>query len=259
MRFRFFTVIFVCLSTTLQAQTRPAPPPIPRFTLRACALGFTNLPELYWLDLQVDAYGTETREYQPLQIEEGLRGAAAEIPLRPPLNLYRKVVSQEGEIRMEPAVKIPPPRQDGQLLFLMYITPEKERAMLFINESAEDHPPRNVRVINLSNQHMAVSIGGKPVAISAGQNRNLGVPHFSSPGKFTFTYGIPKENGAWTSPQKNLRFRNERDRLLVLYTLLPKYEDPTGEGKRSRLILAPTAYRLYDRVPETRTAKPDAE
>lgn len=220
---RFLPLLLVPLlfGSPLRAQsTGSEPPSIPRFTLTACAVGFDQTPELFWLDLEIDPYGEERREYRPLDIGDDLRGTPARIPVRPPLHLYRRQTDAEGRPRWVPALDIPEAEEGDRLLYLLYRSSEGNPAMRFLDESPEAHPAKTVRVANLSDQPMAVTIGGPPVPVPGQTVKLAGTPAFKPGGRFQFTYGITLRNSSFTSPTKNLRFRTERDRLLILYTLI---------------------------------------
>ncbi len=238
---------------TLQAQTPPLPE-IPRFRLSATAVGLDNTPELYWLDLKIDAYGVETRDPKRLSISEGSRGSTVEIPIRKPIQLFRKVQTPEGGTSYAPVIDVPEQEEGEQLLLLMYRKADGSGTMQFINDSAEVHPAGTVRFINLSSGKAVAAIGGQAQIIEAGNSKLLGAPQLDQKNRFPFDVAakIPGTSN-YRDPTKLLRFRSPDHRLLVLFTFLPKYVVPESSNPEVTLApvltgYSPIAYRLYDRI-----------
>ncbi|MDF3128024.1 hypothetical protein P0Y35_02325 [Kiritimatiellaeota bacterium B1221] len=241
----------------------PAAPEIPRFRLSATAVGLETTPELYWVDLKVDAYGTETRIPKRFNISEGSRGSSVEIPIKQPIQLFRRVQTPEGGTSYSPVIDIPNQEEGDQLLLLMYRKPDGSGTMQFLDDSPAVHPAGTVRFINLSEGKAVAAIGGQAQVIEPGSAKLLGAPQLNEKNRFPFDVAanVPGKTN-YRDPTKLLRFRSPEHRLLVLFTFLPKYvvpESPNPEIKSAPVLTgySPIAYRLYDRI-ETKDPEEDS-
>lgn len=243
---------FFLLAPLLLPAQRPqvTPPEIPRFALSITAIGFETVPELYWLDLEYDMYGKEIRQYKPISIGLGSRGETVDIPVQPPLHLYKLQNGETGPTYV-PIINLTKREKDDRILVVFFRKESGEQGIHYIDDSAAAHPAQTVRVLNLSNTNMAVTVGAAPVLVRPDTLESLGKPLFTEGTRFHFTFGVNlPDQGTWQSPMRNLRFRNPEQRLLIIYTMLPSFEEITSpDGRtRSQRVLRPEAYRMYDRV-----------
>jgi hypothetical protein len=246
------SLLLSCLllcSHPLPAQN-PTIPEIPRFTLAAVSVGVNPVPVLYWMDIEFDVLGNPVPQYRILPLGEGSRGSSVAIPIprTQPVQLFGQKNSEMGTPVWEPRITLPERKEGDQLLMVFYQTEEGRKRIYYMEESPESHPAQTVRVVNLSEQNLVVSIG-KPELIPPGKETLLGKPDMDANNRFLFSYGATFPTGPWQSPRKALRFRHPHHRLLILYTLMPFYKD-TGDGKTSVLTYQPTAYRMFDLAPQ---------
>lgn len=245
-------LLLLLLTPLLLPAQRPQAqlPEIPRFSLSITAIGFDTAPELYWLDLEYDMYGQEIREFKPVSVGLGARGETVEIPIKPPLHLYRQ---QPGEPAPQytPVLTLSTREKDDKILAVFHRKPDGASGIHYVDDSAAAHPAQTVRVLNLSDINMAATIGGDTILVRPNALQSLGKPVFTEGTRFHFTFGVTlPDQGAWQAPTRNLRFRREDQRLLIIYTLLPAFEEVTtpNGAVRSQRVLRPEAFRMYDRV-----------
>jgi hypothetical protein len=239
-----FSLISASPAAFLQAQI----PEIPRFTLSATAVGLDKVPELYWLDLKIDFYEKETREPQLLDISMGSRGSSVAVPIRSPIQLFRKVTLAEGGITYEPVMEIPRQEGNDRLLLLFYRKADGSGSVQFFDDSTDAHPAGAVRFINMSSGKAVAAIGNAPQVIDPGTSVLLGSPKIDATGRFPLDVAakVPGKPN-YRDPTKLLSLRSPAHRLLVLFTFLPVTQNDTN-GTPLLVGYTPIAYRLYDRI-----------
>lgn len=242
---RYFLLFLALLPMGLNAQPRSAsnyPPGIPTFQLSATAIDLENIPELFWQDYQLDARGEPIREFQPLPIALNRRSRKVELPLVPPVRIFRQLPDES----MQPLFEVPAKAGDD-ILVLFHRNEDGRPKRTFINDAPEAHPPQTVRIMNLSPNSVAASIGGSPTVIQPGEAPNLGMPNYYSGRRFEFQFASQEPDGTLKKePAKRFVFRQANSRMLVIYTtfavLRGSPEDPDGQ----ELVYEPVAYYLFD-------------
>lgn len=220
-----------------------------RFTLSAATVGLEKIPDIYWMDIEFDSMGNPKVHYRLLDVGRGNRGSEVEIPI--PQNnivhLFSRAKTETESPQWEPLLTIPIDEGREKLLIILYQTQEGKRGVYYLNDSLNAHPPRTLRVLNLSQANLVVSAGGEPSMIPPRTLESLGRPPMDSQNRFLFSYGVVTPKGPWQSPRKAIRFRRDNQRLLVVYTLMPTFVD-AGGGEKSIRTLRPTDYMMFDLV-----------
>jgi len=247
-RFLFVLLPAFAAAGLLPAQM-PEPPEVPRFHLSLCAVGAEQVPQWFWRDLVPDAEGVLRPEYRAVTFGQGTRGPSIEVPVRPPIQLYRRT-EQEGQPVMSPVMTLPDQEEGDHKLVLFYRDRQGDMQVHHLEDGEEAHPGGEVRVLNLGPDNLVASIGNAQGAVPPGEAHLLGAPQVDNRRVMTFEFAVSRPGQTpFRSPATRLRLRSDRHRLLVVYTYMPTYSRGAEQG-RNRVSYTPIAYNLFDRLPE---------
>ncbi|MGJ3242752.1 MAG: hypothetical protein ACFE0O_07355 [Opitutales bacterium] len=229
---------------------------LPSFTLAAVQLGDFELPTFYVRDTAATGRPGLEPTYTELRIAVNTRGRPTAIPLAGRAALYREQTDNDGESVMAPAIEIPVNRPGDTLLLVFHRDLNGKTRHAFLDDSADAHPPKTVRLANFSDHRVAFRVGGEPVLVQPGE-AEVAEPEMNGNVRFSFKHYAPRTSGrVYESPGKLLRFRQETSRLLVLYTAMPfgltARESGGGPAGSGESHFRPVAYRLYDTVDSRR-------
>jgi len=193
--------------------------------------------------------------FLPLSVGNFSRGASIEVPKGESLRVYTGSFDEEGEPSMKPLFEARVGTEQEKALVLLYHNPDGSIGHAIIDDSEAAHPRQSVRVLNVSPYPMTVVLGNERMEVPPEQQA-LAQPEADERGRFPFVYRSALAPGdVYTAPVKQLRFRNNNARLLILYTALKQAvevdpEDPDREqyevNEEPRYV--PTAFRLYDQI-----------
>lgn len=213
--------------------------------------GVPDLPSLYYAE-----WDAATEKFRPRPLLPGHYKRAPQIEIAPqaPRKLFVEAgTTTTGEPNLEEFLDLQV-EDGGSYLVLLDQSPTQGVRSRFLDDSAAAHPPGSVRLVNLTNQQMAVAAGGKAVRLAPGREGML-VPEVGADGRFSLQYSyVNREGETIDTPRKNLTIYNPRTRVLVVFAEVPREIEtgqllPDGEPA-TRTVYDIEDYRLYDAAPE---------
>ena len=254
------------LAAPVQAQPTQVPPPgakkVAVRNLAVCFLYAPTVPELYYLDAK--------NQYTRLQIDTVRFSASNIIPDTASLDLYRrKETSPAKPVAGAPGGNPPAvsqPVATYELVQTWTLTPGKESIQRLYyynadgqiqhidwNVSPESHGPLQARVMNLLNKPLAIRFDSQKSIIEAGQQSILTAASASKV-SFGFQYGLERPDAPpFISPLKILSFRRPQQRLTIIVSYVPSFDNSGGSGTGKILGFTPQDLRFYedtDRIPQ---------
>lgn len=233
------------------AQAQPAarpPKEPPKFELSAGSLAVGELPPLFWLEESPGGAGEKQKRWVRLEVPEGSRGSPVAVPVAS-ARLFTGDPEAPGGAKMTPYLEIPA-KAGGRLFLLFHLDEKGAPKHTFLEDADGTHAAGSVRVVNLTGRRVAVSLGGQPSAVGAGERLTL-KPVLDGNGRFEFRHFEEVAGGRpYESPMKRLRFPREGMRLLVVFVPMPLPPELDADGRPlGPVVYATEAIRLYDRQP----------
>jgi len=242
----FLTLLL--LGTNLLAQTRTAEQEIPTVHVSVVQISDQVLPPMYVLDPE----SPDEPRFLQLPVSKFARGEGLKIPIGEDARIYTGKFNNEGKPEMKPLFTFKPKPNQERALLLVYLNLDGTPGHLIVDDSAEVHPAGTLRVLNVSPETITFVAGDQRYEVPSGAARTV-EPKLDDQRRFPFVYrGLNAKGEVFTSPIKELAFRKEDARILILYTALPQ-EIPTGardaDGEEiTETIYAPIDFRLYDKI-----------
>lgn len=247
-------VWLVFLPSSSSGQSAPAP--VPGFEFAATIIGDMELPPLFYQVETEGAQGRKQAEFRELILGRETMGQVVRLPSQPAPKLWIRTSPEDAEKpTYERYMDIPPlpPGPKSRLLLVFYHDNRGRSLHQFLDVSAEKHPAGTVRMFNLTDRRIAFSAGGNPVPVPPGKDARTS-PVVGDRGRFPFYYLEERQGTApYESPNTPMRFRQPGQRVLVVFTYVPRQEDPGVMGPDGNPLLKkvfqPFAMQLYDTAP----------
>jgi len=247
---RSLPIFFGFLWALAVAGSLPAQSPeeeIPMIEVSVCKITEDEMPDMFLLN--------EEKKFVPLPVGSFSRGTGLEVPRGESLVIYTGTFNDAEEPDMKPLFSVKTGQNQEQALVLLYHNFDGSIGHTIIDDSAEAHPARSVRVINVSPYPMTFIVGDERKNVPPNEQA-VASPRLDENGRFPFVYRSVIENDqVYTAPVKNLTFRRDNSRLLILYTALKEVNqtDPDDPDKDQfqnvdRIEYVPTAFRIYDQI-----------
>ena len=251
----FGLVGIISFTSGAHAQSEKPKEP-PTFELSAGAIGVSDLPPLFRLEEEQQESGKRAQKWVPFEVPNGSRGAAVKIPLKSPVILYTGSPELPEGPQMKPFLQVPVKKAGERLFLLFHLDDKGQPKHIFLEDSGSSHAAGTVRVVNLTGQRMAFSVGGKPVPVLTG-GQQIAQPVMRPDGRFEFKHFEERPGGAaYESPLLYLRFPREDMRLTVVFAPMPMEPDTDENGRpRGPVQYVAKAIQLYDRQPGFVAAK----
>ena len=244
----FLLLLSLCSSAFAQTNTKE----IPKFTLSATQVGDFKLPQLYYLMTSIDSHAKLQQDYLPLGVTCGTRGSTSAISLVSPVKIYTGTFSAAGVPQMQPYLDVPVKTAKDRLLLVFHLDRDGRVLTTFLDDSETAHPAGSIRLVNFGTEQVAFSAGAAVTSIAPG-GEGKAAPVVNADKIYPFVLYVG-QSGQNPKPQPTalMRVSNPRDRVLILYTMIPA-DIPTGQvdatGKAiTKKGYTPIAYRIYDRI-----------
>lgn len=195
------------------------------------SLSFLNCVEeggtqLYYNKIIVAEDGKEEKSWESLPPSSLERTETLKVSLTPPVQLA--IAKTKGDkVEMVPFLDIPAKTPKDQFLVIRYLDEQGKEAFLVLDDSEKAHPSKTVRMLNLTQDRIAFSVGGETIPVAPGAS-GIATPQFKNDHIFPFTYfvEVPGEK-PYKAPTKPRDF-SAYDRMLAIYNVQVETV-PTGE------------------------------
>lgn len=250
---RTLLLALVSLTVGLHAQTGISGKEVERPPVRGLSVGFLYVPlapELYYRDVEGN--------YRELNVGITRFGDWNEVPAGTSLDVFKRNYVPE-KITIDPETgrrDVVPSRTsyarvgtwslpDGldPVRTAYYYGPDGRVSHITFTATEASHGPLKARVFNLLSARSAVQFGDVRRVLSPGAETVVDIGAGSQV-VFGFVFGVEAGEQSYVSPTKNLRFRNDRQRLTVILAYRPSGDEDKPE--ESKYI--PDAFRYYENV-----------
>lgn len=242
-----YVALFFALLPPVSAQDSNREKPEKKFLFSASSIGLRELPDLYWPDEKREG-GKRKVEWKRLDVPNETRGAFIELPLKEDFQLYSGDPVQEGSMR--PYLRVPTPRAGNKIFLLFHLDSQGNTKHIFLEEATDSHPAGTMRAVNLTDDRIAVALGGKPEPVLPSGEKVI-QPTLRPDGRFGFQY-FQERRGLqpYESPLLYMRFPVEGMRVLTVFAPVPVDPETDDSGKpRGKISYEPGALQLFDRQP----------
>ena len=198
---------------------------IPTFSLGAFIVGEVEVPQLFFAETRAGGNGKLIVEYRELPIARESVPSLVKVPLTPPPKLYvQSSRAGSGQPEFVPYLDVPNPKAGSSHLLLFHHGDKGQPLHELIESSPGRHPPGTVRVLNLTSQRIAFSVGGSATMVAPGQDA-IARPVPKEDGHFPLVhYEDRPGQPPYEAPAKFFRFRRPGQRLLAIFAPVPVLE-----------------------------------